>query len=156
MSSEAVREGGYPLLEGIKIIKRWEGCRLDLYLCPAGLPTIGYGHVVSARERAALAGGITQDMAEDLLVDDVERFMTIMSRLITVELTPRQAGAILSWTFNLGGGNLRSSTLLKRINEGDHGDVPYQIRRWNKCRGRVLPGLTARREDEAQLYIAGT
>lgn len=146
----------HPLSEGVQLIQRFEGLRLTPYLCPAGLPTIGYGHVMNARERREFVTGITHAMAEELLAEDLERFVVGMGRLVTAPMSPRQGGAILSWTFNLGLGNLRSSTLLRKLNEASYGDVPDQIRRWRFCRGRVLPGLVARREAEAQLFIEGT
>ena len=145
----------HPLGEGVQLIQRFEGLRLTPYLCPAGLPTIGYGHVMNAHERREFVTGITRDMAEELLAEDLERFIVGMRRLIAAPMTPQQSGAILSWTFNLGLGNLRSSTLLRKLNEESYGEVPDQIRRWRFCRGRVLPGLVARREAEAQLFIEG-
>lgn len=146
----------HPLQPGIELIKKWEGLRLMPYLCPAGIPTIGYGHVMSTRERSGFAAGINEDTAEHLLMKDCDRFILAINRSVQVPLSILQVSSLLSWTFNLGAGNLRSSTMLKKINAEEHGEVPYQIRRWNKCRGQVLDGLVARREDEAQLYIMGT
>ena len=87
-----------------------------------------------------------------MLVKDLEEFEFYVNDIVEQELNQNQFDALVAWTFNLGPTNLRSSTLLKRLNEGDFDDAPHQIRRWNKAGGQVLDGLIRRREAEALLF----
>lgn len=134
--------------EGICLIKKFEGCELEAYRCSAEVLTIGYGHTQGVNE----GDSCTQDEAEDLLVKDLEEFEFYVNDIVEQELNQNQFDALVAWTFNLGPTNLRSSTLLKRLNEGDFDDAPHQIRRWNKAAGQVLDGLVRRREAEALLF----
>jgi GH24 family phage-related lysozyme (muramidase) len=77
-----------------------------------------------------------------------------VNNLVTVELNQNQFDAMVSWVYNLGGGNLGASTLLKVLNAGDFAGVPAQMLRWNKAGGKVLEGLTRRRQAEADLFVA--
>jgi lysozyme len=134
--------------EGISLIKKFEGCELEAYRCSADVLTIGYGHTQGVNE----GDSCTQDEAEELLVKDLEEFEFYVNDIVEQELNQNQFDALVAWTFNLGPTNLRSSTLLKRLNEGDFEDAPRQIRRWNKAAGEVLDGLVRRREAEALLF----
>jgi lysozyme len=134
--------------EGLELIKHFEGCELKAYWCPAGVLTIGYGHTADVEE----GDEIEQGDADRLLEADLEEFEHYVLQLVDPELTQNQFDAIVAWTFNLGPGNLKESTLLKRLNERDFDDVPYQIRRWTKAGGKELPGLVRRREAEALLF----
>jgi len=134
--------------EGLELIKHFEGCELKAYWCPAGVLTIGYGHTADVEE----GDEIEQGDADKLLEADLEEFEHYVLQLVDPELTQNQFDAIVAWTFNLGPGNLKESTLLKRLNERDFDDVPYQIRRWTKAGGKELPGLVRRREAEALLF----
>lgn len=144
--------------ETLELIKRWEGLRLEAYLCPAGKWTIGYGHT-----KTAMPGmRITPERAEELLRQDLEVFEEGISRLITVPLTDNQFGALVSWAFNVGLGNVEKSTLRRRLNEGRYDEVPEQLLRWNKVRnpqtGRleVNQGVANRRAAEVGLWVRGT
>ena len=97
---------------------------------------------------------ITQEQAEEMLRDEMAEYEGYVNRLVTVELNQNQFDAMVSWVYNLGGGNLASSTLLKVLNAGDYDGVPAQIMRWNKAGGKVLEGLTRRRQAEADLFVA--
>ena len=134
--------------EGIALIKKFEGCELEAYRCSADVLTIGYGHTQGVNE----GDSCTQEEAEDLLVKDLEEFEFYVNDIVEQELNQNQFDALVAWTFNLGPTNLRSSPLLKRLNEGDFDDAPHQIRRWNKAGGQVLDGLIRRREAEALLF----
>ena len=134
--------------EGISLIKKFEGCELEAYRCSADVLTIGYGHTQGVNE----GDSCTQDEAEELLVKDLEEFEFYVNDIFEQELNQNQFDALVAWTFNLGPTNLRSSTLLKKLNEGDFEDAPRQIRRWNKAAGEVLDGLVRRREAEALLF----
>ena len=135
--------------EGLEIIKHFEGCELKAYWCPAGVLTIGYGHTADVDE----GDEIEQEDADRLLEADLEEFEHYVLQLVEPELTQHQFDALVAWTFNLGPGNLKESTLLKRLNEGDFDDVPAQILRWTKAGGKELPGLVRRREAEALLFL---
>ena len=134
--------------EGIALIKKFEGCELEAYQCSANVWTIGYGHTRDISE----GDTCTQADADEMLVDDLQEFEGYVNELIDAELTQSQFDALVAWTYNLGPTNLKSSTLLKRLNEDDMADVPHQIRRWNKAAGQVLDGLVRRREAEALLF----
>ncbi len=143
-----MKEGMKTSEEGVELIKHFEGCHLKAYLCPANVWTIGYGHT-----RGVLPDDeIDQEAAERLLKEDLEEFEGYVRELVEYELAQNQFDALVAWTYNLGPTNLRSSTLLKRLNEGDFDDAPHQIRRWNKAGGQVLDGLIRRREAEALLF----
>jgi len=134
--------------EGVNLIKHFEGCRLEAYKCPAGVWTIGYGHTKGVKEGDA----IEQEAAEAFLIEDLEEFEDHVQRLVEVDLDQDQFDALVSWTFNLGYGNLAESTLLARLNDGLYDEVPEQIKRWTRAGGVILPGLVKRRNAEAALF----
>ena len=134
--------------EGVNLIKHFEGCYLDAYLCPAGVWTIGYGHTKGVKEGDA----IEQEAAEAFLIEDLESFEQAVTRLVEVPLTQQQFDALVSWTFNLGAGNLAESTLLRKLNNYQYAEVPEQMMRWVKAGGQVLDGLVRRRAAEAALF----
>lgn len=134
--------------EGVDLIKHFEGCRLEAYLCPSNVWTIGYGHTKGVKE----GDTIDQEAAEAYLIEDLEEFERHVLRLVEIPLTQNQFDALVSWTFNLGPGNLKTSTLLNRINYGPLSDVPFQIQRWTRSNGTVLAGLVKRRAAEAALW----
>ena len=134
--------------EGIALIKKFEGCELESYLCPADVWTIGYGTTKNVIEGMR----ITENQAEELLKKDLETFEEEIERLVKVPLSQCQFDSLVAWTYNLGATNLKKSTLLKVLNRAEHDEVPIQIKRWNKANGEVLKGLVRRREAEALLY----
>ena len=95
---------------------------------------------------------ITQDEADKLLQEDVEQFEKYVDDNVTVELGQSQFDALVAWTFNLGVGNLRESTMLKKLNSEDYASVPSEMKRWNKAGGKTLDGLIRRRNAEALLF----
>lgn len=140
------------------LARRFEGCRLRPYLCPAGVPTIGYG---ATRYPGGLAvcltdPPITKQIADDMLLHSVRAiYLPAVIRLCPGINSPERLAAIIDFTFNLGAGNLRASTLRRRINAGRWNDVPKELRKWVKGGGRVLAGLVKRREAESDLVING-
>lgn len=134
--------------EGIALIKHFEGCELKAYLCPANVWTCGYGHTAGVQEGEK----IDQEKADAWLLEDLCEFEEYVTAAVEIDLTQHQFDALVCWTFNLGPGNLRESTLLNRVNYGPLSDVPLQIQRWNKAGGRVLEGLVKRRAAEAALW----
>ena len=141
--------------EGLALIKRFEGFAPEVYVCPGGWPTIGYGHVVREHERERFADGIDEATAEDLLRRDVETAERAVLRLIRVPLEDGRFDALCSFTFNLGAGALQRSTLRRKVNRKEHGAVPTEFRRWVWAGGRKLKGLVRRREAEAGFYVGG-
>lgn len=134
--------------EGLSLIKRFEGCRLEAYKCSANVLTIGYGHTGGVKETDT----ITQPEADELLEKDVAKFEKYVSSNIKVELNQSQFDALVAWTFNLGVGNLRESTMLKKLNNEDYASVPSEMKRWNKAGGKTLDGLIRRRKAESLLF----
>ena len=134
--------------KGIDLIKHFEGCELEAYKCPAGVWTIGYGHIKGVKEGMT----ITEVQAEEMLKSELNEYEGYINNLVTAELNQNQFDAMVSWVYNLGGGNLKASTLLKVLNAGDYAGVPAQMMRWNKAGGKVLEGLTRRRQAEADLF----
>jgi lysozyme len=137
---------------GIALIKRFEGFEPHIYLDAAGLPTIGYGHLLRAGEAELFKNGITEAAAEALLIKDVLVAEKAVLRLITVELTNGQFDALVSLAFNLGGGALQRSTLRRKVNREEHHDVPAEFLKWVWAGGKKLKGLIRRRSAEALLY----
>jgi len=134
---------------GIDLIKRFEGFSSTVYICPAGYPTIGYGHLVRSGESYT---EISETEAEELLRKDVESAERAVLRLVNVPLTDGQFDALVSFTFNLGSGAFQRSTLRRKVNRQAHAEVPDQLMRWVWARGRMLRGLVIRRTSEASAY----
>ena len=135
-------------LEGLSLIKKFEGCKLEAYKCSAGVWTIGYGHTAGVKEGDVC----TQEEAEKLLRGDIFKFEEYVQDSVEVDLDQSQFDALVAWTFNLGPGNLISSTMLKKLNNGEYESVPFEMRRWNKAGGKTLDGLIRRRQAESLLF----
>lgn len=148
--------GASPVEVACALAKRFEGFRSRPYLCPAGVPTIGYGatHYLDGRRVTLKDAAISQETAERLLVAQLERvYLPAVLRLcpgLVGAGAPRIA-AIVDFAFNLGAGRLSSSTLRRRINEDDWDAVPSELRKWVIGGGVVLRGLVVRREAECEL-----
>ena len=134
----------------LSLIQHFEGFSATIYRCPAGLATIGYGHVVHADED--FTDSITTDIAEVLLRQDVTVAEEAVLRLIHVPLANGQFDALVSFTYNLGQGALQRSTLRRKVNRQEHQAAPAELMRWVWAGGRKLPGLVRRRAAEARLY----
>jgi len=138
--------------EGLSLIKKFEGCKLESYKCAAGVWTIGFGSTSGVEEGME----ISQERADMLLLEDVKVFEEAVNNLVEVDLEQNQFDALVAWTFNLGSTNLKNSTLLKVLNDKNYEGVPEQIKRWNKAtvdgERQVLEGLIRRREAESLLF----
>ena len=139
---------------GLNLIKRYEGFSSTIYICPAGYPTIGYGHLVLEHEQDQFATGITQAEATELLRKDVRIAERAVLRLISVPLTDGQFDALVSFTFNLGAGALQRSTLRRKVNRVEHEGVPAELLKWVWAAGKRLPGLVRRRQAEVVAYAS--
>lgn len=138
--------------QGLDLIKRFEGFESEIYLDAAGLPTIGYGHLLRPGEHKMFADGISEAAGEALLIKDVGVAERAVLRLIKVPLTDGQFDALVSFTFNLGSGALQRSTLRRKVNREEHEEVPAELMRWVWAGGRKLKGLVQRRKAEILLY----
>jgi len=138
------------------LARRFEGCRLRPYLCPAGIPTIGYGatYYEDGTRVTLFDLGIDKERADKLLLWMIRtKYLPAVRRLCPSIDSPDRLAAIIDFCFNLGAGNLRASTLRRRINAGRWDEVPVELRKWVKGGGRVLAGLVKRRDAEASLVI---
>lgn len=135
------------------LCKKYEGFRSNPYLCPAGVPTIGYGTTIYPNNKMVRLDDqpIDRQTALVLLRWDLRhrRAPAVMALLQHRLDDPVLMGTIVDFVYNFGIGAFKNSTLRKRINAGRYDEVAAQIRKWNKAGGKVLPGLTARRADEA-------
>lgn len=143
--------------KGISILHKYESLRLEAYLCPAGIPTIGWGNTFyEDGTKVKIGDKITKQRADALfenILNDV--FIPGVKKLISVRLNENQFSALVSFAYNVGVEAFKNSTLLKRVNNNPNDpDISYQFSRWNKSKGRVLGGLTKRRKDEAKLYFS--
>ncbi len=137
------------LAHAVALIKRWEGCVLRAYKCPAGVWTIGWGAT-----GPDIVEGLrwTQAQADDRLARDVERFMRGVRESIRRPVADNELGAMTSLAYNIGIGAFRRSTLLRDFNHGDKKAAAAQFPRWNKANGIVLKGLIRRRADERAVF----
>lgn len=144
--------------KALEIIKRWEGCRLEAYRCPAGVPTIGYGSTRLKNGPVRIGDKITQQEADEMLSEEVNNlFAPGVFQLLPMakKWRPEQVAAIVSFAYNVGLGALEESTLRKRLlsKEDPYKVVIEELPRWNKADGKVLQGLVNRRRDEVNLFV---
>lgn len=135
------------MIELYRLIKRFEGCRLMPYLCPAGVWTCGWG---STGPDVIPGQAWTQDYADQRMTQDAIRFARGALALCPT-LTGTAHAAIADFAYNLGLGRLRASTLRRRLNDGDMQAAAMELMKWVRGGGRVLPGLVARRAAEAAM-----
>ena len=163
--------------EAVELIKSFEGIpdgdpstvKIDAYLCPAGVWTIGWGHAIvdggaqlkgaanKFRARVLYPGGITREQAEALLRADLIPRAASVSSLLKVATTDGQFGALIGLVFNIGAANLAASTLLRKLNAGDVQAAADQFLAWDKARVngvlQPLAGLTRRRRAERAMFL---
>jgi lysozyme len=139
-----------------ELVKHFEGCKLTSYVCSAGHNTIGYGNTFYENGVKVKPGDkITQQRAEELLDVILIKFVQQTNELIKSNVNQNQRDALTDFAYNCGVGNLKSSTLLKLVNANPNDpEIRTQFMRWNKGGGKVLNGLTRRREAEANLYFS--
>lgn len=140
----------------LDLIAEFEGFGPRWYVCPAGVWTIGYGHTDAAghpkyRDNPGLT--ITKADGQIILARDIVRYENDVKRLVKVPLNENQFGALVSFTYNLGAGNLGQSTLLRKLNAGDYAEAAAEFPKWNKSNGKVLNGLVRRRAAEQALFL---
>jgi lysozyme len=139
--------------QAVLFVMEHEGLRLEPYRDVAGYWTIGVGHLVARDRGAPRPPSITRAEAMKLLRADLLKAAGSVLRLVAVPLSDGQYTALLSFVFNLGGGALQASTLLRRLNHVDYAGAAAEFPRWNKAGGRVVRGLSKRRWAERALFI---
>lgn len=133
---------------GLELIKEFEGLQLRAYQCSAKRWTIGYGHTKGVYKGQE----ITLEQAEAFLLDDIQDAQSAVYGLVKVPLNDNEYAALVCFTFNVGVGHFRNSTLLNLLNKGWYDQIPAQLMRWNKANGEVLGGLSRRRAAEVKLW----
>ena len=157
--------------KGRALLTQWEGevihpdCSCQrVYNDVAGFPTIGIGHLLTKDELTSgkilifgiatkYRNGLTDEQVDRLLTQDLAGPEGAVNSGVTVSLTQYQFDALISFAFNIGRQAFYSSTLRRILNESKYEQVPVQLRRWNRSGGRVIGGLTNRREKEIKLFI---
>ena len=140
--------------KGLQLIKEFEGLRLDAYLCPAGILTVGYGHVVKERDNIRFGQTITQERANIFLRDDVRWAENCVKSLVLVPINQNQFDALCSLVLNIGQTNFYRSTLLQKLNQSNYKAAAENFSRWVFAGKKKLPGLVRRREAERLLFIS--
>lgn len=134
----------------IDFVKSFEGFKDRAYLCPAGVWTIGFGTTAHVEP-----GDTVNEMeAEALLYGDLMEAGDAIDDLVDVELNQQQYDALCSFIYNVGREAFRNSTLLKLLNAGNYDGAAAQFQRWNKANGKVLAGLSRRRDQEREMFCA--
>ena len=135
------------------VIKKAEALELEPYLCPGGFPTVGWGHKLSSNSKDLNKfKPISLEEAERLLEGDIDKAYKQVLALTKKTLKAGQMAALVDFVFNLGSGNLKGSTLLKKILEDKYEEVPDEFRRWVYAEGVKLGGLIKRREEDIRLW----
>lgn len=143
--------------KGIDLIKKYEGFMAKAYLCPAGIPTIGYGNTFYPNGVKVKMGDppITEARASEILLAVLAKYEDAVNRYAQKPINQNQFDALVSFTYNLGMGNLRTSTLLKKLNiNPSDATIAAEFLKWTRGNGVVLAGLKRRRTEEAQLYFS--
>jgi len=142
--------------KGYLFITKHEGLKLKPYLCPAKIPTIGYGNTYygDGKRVTLLDKQITKQEALEMFKEIANKFAKRVDELVTSNINQNQFNALVSFAYNVGTGNFASSTLLKKVNKNPNDlTIKAEFLRWNKAGGKVINGLTNRRIDEADLYF---
>jgi GH24 family phage-related lysozyme (muramidase) len=144
-----------PNKETIKLMHEFEGCRLNAYLCPAGVWTIGWGHAATSGIGPIPRHGmtITQERADQIFADDLAVFGKKVLTMFKHKPSPNVFGACLSLAYNIGMGAFRKSTCLRRLNAGDVKGAAEALQWFNKAGGKTMRGLVRRRTAEAELML---
>jgi GH24 family phage-related lysozyme (muramidase) len=153
----------------LKMVKHHEGVRVKPYRCPALLWTVGVGHVIDPnhikvpfeeRRNLPVPNGwdrvLSMDEVDSILSQDLGRFERGVARLCPASANSQGIfDALVSFSFNVGLGNLQRSGLRMKTNRGEFQDAAEEFMKWTKAAGRVLPGLVKRRQDERAMYLSG-
>lgn len=151
--------------DAYELIKYYEGFRSEAYKCPGNVWTIGFGSTFipigmedgKLRIRSVVPGDrVTEALAIQMLDVKLRDLELWMAELVEVELTQNQFDSLISFVYNVGEGNFKKSTLLKKLNQGLYKEAVHEFKRWVYAGGKILPGLERRRVSEAHLFDVGT
>jgi len=140
----------------IELVAQFEGLRLKPYLCPAGVPTIGYGTTFYPNGKRVTMEDppITEEQANNFLVPTLQNFAKYVDSFCRDDINQNQFDALTSFCYNVGPTNMKKSTLLRKVNKDPNDpSIADEFRKWGKSKGKVLKGLTRRREAELKLYF---
>jgi len=137
----------------VELVKKYEGYSAFPYLCPAGYPTVGYGHVVLKGDNFQYP--LSEEFAEQLLSKDLAKTEMLISPMIEVDVHPYMLDALISFSFNVGAFAFRASTLRKKLNNSEWYDCADQFLRWVYAGYKKLNGLKRRRQAERELFLEG-
>jgi len=143
--------------EGYQLITKHEGLVLKPYLCPAKVPTIGYGNTYyqDGKRVTLLDKAITKDQAFEMFKEIADRFAKSVSQSVVSDLNQRQFNALVSFAYNVGVANFKKSTLLKIVNVNPNDkQIENEFKKWTRANGKVLSGLVKRRQDESNYYFS--
>ena len=143
--------------KGIELIKSFEGFYAKPYLCPANVATIGYGTIRYPNGKKVTLSdvSITKETATSYLMDNLTTYEKSVDAFCRDDISQNQFDALVSFCYNVGSTALKSSTLLKKVNANPNDpEIKFEFLKWNRGGGRVLKGLTKRREAEAKLYFS--
>jgi lysozyme len=143
--------------KGVDLIKQFEGLSLTPYVCAGGINTIGYGNTyyMNGKKVTLKDPKITQKQAEELLKHSLSTYEKAVDSFCRDDISQGQFDALVSFAYNLGTGALQKSTLIKKVNANPKDvTIADEFAKWNKANGRVLVGLTRRRQAEAKLYFS--
>lgn len=143
--------------QGYKFITKHEGLKLSPYLCPAKIPTIGYGNTYypDGKKVTLLDKPITKEFAYEMFKSIADKFAKRVDGLVTSNVNQNQYNALVSFAYNVGLGNFEKSTLLKKVNlNPSNKDIALEFAKWTKAGGVVSNGLKNRRNEESTLYFS--
>lgn len=141
---------------GLNLIRKFEGFYAKPYLCPAGIPTIGYGatYYPNGKRVTLQDAAITEQQAEEMLVSMLKTYEQSVDSFTRDDINQNQFDALVCFAYNLGVQNLKISTLLKKVNANPNDmEIAAEFLKWTKAGGKVLTGLIRRRQAEADLYF---
>lgn len=143
--------------QAVELICHYELFSSKVYLCPAGIPTIGYGTTIYPTGKKVQMGdpNITEHVGKTYLYHDVSHSEKMVDVFVMTDLKQCQFDALVSFVYNIGSQNFKTSTILKLINKNPNDPlIKQQFLRWNRVKGKILPGLTKRRQSESELYFS--
>lgn len=140
-------------MNAIDLIKKYEGFRPQSYQDSVGVWTIGYGTTIINNQPVKQGMTITQDKALQLVQQEVNKLWSQIESILKVKINDNQMNALVDFAYNLGFGSLKTSTLMRLVNESKFDEAANQFPRWVYAGGKVLPGLVKRREAERQLFL---
>lgn len=141
---------------GKQLIKKYEGCILQAYLCPSSVWTIGFGNTYHPNGNPVKEGDIiTKKQADEYFEIIVKKYVTTINELVKAPINANQHAALTSLCYNIGSGNIQKSTVLKLVNLNPNDPkISDAFMMWNRGGGKVLKGLTSRRQAEVALYFS--